>query len=194
LSGEGKKSLDARAGQAVVNSNLRRNARPGAGNEIRDAIASNIGGSDTHASRKRGIESEEVPKGVAIYAIKHFHLRLPACARTGDNVCGSITIHIASRDIDAAGEARRKSKKTSDEVASHAIKHLHLWRPAGVSTGDNVHDSIAIDVASPDVDATGEARRKSQEISDEVSIDTIVVPVIASSTFTSGGCPVSAPA
>ena len=77
-----------------------------AGNDVGLAVAVEVAGGDEHAAGERRCEGEEGANECPGGARERLDVRRAAGAGAGDHVGLAVTIHVARRNGDAAGEGR----------------------------------------------------------------------------------------
>src|SRR5262249_61086199 len=84
----GEETLQQRAVLAAEDLDVRRDARPGAGDDVGGAVAVDVAGGHEHAAGERPVVGEETPDQGAGEAVEDLDVRAAGGAGAGDDVVG----------------------------------------------------------------------------------------------------------
>src|SRR5262249_50962356 len=84
---------------------MRPSIGPGAGNDVGQAIAVDVGRGDVHAAEEVGRIGEKAGDFDPGQAVEDFHMRPAARPGRGDDVVDAVAVHITGRDANAARKA-----------------------------------------------------------------------------------------
>src|SRR5262249_1720152 len=151
----------------------------GAGDDVGEAVAVDVGDADEDAAlelgaaRRRRI-GQKARQQVAVVDVarpgEHLDVRHRALAGADDDVVDAVAVDVARRHACAAHEVA-EGAAVADQLPRGAVEHLDaavdaLGAAVSVGADDDVGAAVAVDVAAGDVDAAGEARRHREEAHD----------------------------
>src|SRR5262245_6924676 len=125
-------------------------------------VTVDVGSGHRHPTAKRGIIGEEALQQGAGAAIEDLGVRLGATARTGDDVRVAVEVDVAAANVDSPPEVA-VSEETHQHLAGAAVEHLDVRLRAQARAGDDVRETVGVDVAAADVDAAREGRVVGEE-------------------------------
>src|SRR5262249_4600060 len=139
-------------------------SRAGAGNDpvIADSLHRRRG--HVNASGKARVIGEEGEHLRKRWPAEHLDVGTAAWAGACDDIEAAIAIDIAHRDIHAAKKSCRVGEERCIKLGLHAGENLDMWPTTLPCPGDDVEESIAIDIGGGDINAAGEIGVVGEEV------------------------------
>jgi len=150
---------DERSARELEHPHVRAAGRTGAGDDLVDAIAVEVAGADVDAAGERrfvGVEAREYRERAAVVA-ERLNVRPASGTGARDDVADSVAVDVAHRHFHTAGEDGLVRVEARDLVqAARETERAHLRGAARARAGDDVGESVPVDVAARDRHAARE--------------------------------------
>src|SRR5262249_11331909 len=102
-----------------------------------------------------------------VRAVEDFDVGPAAVARAGDDIGEAVVIDVGRADADAAAEGRAIGKKAAQERQVLAAEDFDVRPAARSGPGDDIHETVAVDVAGRNEYAAGESGAVGKEAVEE---------------------------